>query len=67
MTVVEFNKLKPGTPVLWCEGSTSPRAGEITESGIVTVSGGRRFVRWPDGQETDSSDDWALQNVVLRR
>ena len=60
-----FQELKAGTRVQWREGSKSPRAGEITEFGIVEVSGSRHFVKWPDGQETDGSDDWALQSVEV--
>jgi hypothetical protein len=63
MTVKEFNALRPGSLVQWREGAKSPRAGEVTEIGVVVVEGGRRFAKWPDGQETDNSDDWALQNV----
>jgi hypothetical protein len=65
MTPREFKTLKAGTLATWREGMKSPRAGEITEVGIVTVIGSRHFVKWPDGQETDGSDDWALQSVEV--
>jgi hypothetical protein len=65
MTVQEFNQLKPGTRVVWREGQLSPRPGELIDHGTVVVEGGRRFALWRDGQQTDNSDDLALQQVEL--
>lgn len=56
-TVKEFRRLKAGTRVAWREGV------KIADIGIVKIEGDRHFVRWPDGQETDGSDDWALEKV----
>jgi hypothetical protein len=66
MTCKEFKQLKRGTIVQWREGSVSPRAGEVTEIGIVHVSGERRFIRWKDGQETEGFDDSALRSVEVK-
>jgi hypothetical protein len=63
MTIKEFARYKPGRKVQWREGKGSPRAGEVTEIGEVRLEGTRRFVQWPDGQQTDGLDDWALRNV----
>lgn len=65
MTTKEFNKLPHGSQVQWREGETSPRAGEVTGIGRVVVAGMRRYVIWPDGQETNGRDDWALKNVEV--
>ena len=65
MTTKEFKRLEAGSLVQWREGKKSPRAGEITDVGTVVIEGHRRFARWRDGQETDGSDDWALQNVEV--
>ena len=66
MNVKQFHTLKAGTVVQWREWADSPRAGEITENGVVVIQDGRHFVRWPDGQETDGRDDWALLCVEVR-
>lgn len=58
MTSKEFHRLKPGTRVQWRENGALD-----ADIGIVTTEGPRRFVQWPDGQQTEESDDWALDRV----
>lgn len=63
MSVKEFSRLKYGAVVRWREGAKSPRAGELTDKGIVSKQYGVKSVLWEDGQVTDGSDDWALANI----
>ncbi len=64
MTGKEFSRLKYGAAVRWREGAESPRAGELTDRGIVSKQYGVKSVLWEDGQVTDGRDDWALQNIA---
>lgn len=65
MTVKQFNKLPYGTAVRWREQALSPRAGELTDKGIVSKEYGIKAVLWEDGQVTDGRDDWALAAVEV--
>ena len=63
MTLKDFSRLEYGTAVRWREGAKSPRAGELTDKGVVSKQYGVKSVLWEDGQVTDGFDDWALQNI----
>lgn len=65
MTAKIFRRLPAGTKVRWRERANSPRAGEVTETGIVIIQGDRHFVEWFDGQQTEAFDDWALLQVEV--
>ena len=65
ITPKEFRQLKAGTRVQWREPVFSPRAGQISAIGTVHKEGPRQWVIWPDGQETESFDDWALRNIEV--
>lgn len=65
MTIKQFRALKPGCKLRWREGKDSPRAGELTDTGILIHDGPRHFIEWQDGQQTEELDDWALENVEV--
>lgn len=65
MTLKEFNKLPYGARLRWREQPNSPRAGELTDRGVVKKQYGVKAIVWEDGQVTDGRDDWALVAVEL--
>lgn len=67
ITPGDFQKLPIGTRVRWREGEKSPRAGELTDRGVVEMAFSVKSVLWEDGQVTDGRDDWALRNIELVR
>ncbi len=59
MTQSKFKQLAHGQQVKWTV------RGQIIDTGVVVEKDNRKFAQWPDGQETDSTDDWALENVEI--
>lgn len=65
MSSKEFRKLPYGTVVRWREQPNSPRAGELTDRGVISQEYSVKAVLWEDGQVTDGRDDWALPAIEV--
>lgn len=67
MTIKDFAGLATKSTVRWRESAGSPRAGELTDFGVVHGENLRdKHIVWQDGQITDGRDEAALQHVEVR-
>lgn len=63
MTVKDFAKLPHGTKVKWSDGSQGYVVNLTAAAKKKRLEPPLIYAQWNDGQRTDGSDEWALEQV----